>query len=172
MSAAPKTAFSLPGDCEVRITRLFTAPRERIFECYTQAQWLKRWLGPEGWDFAICDNDPVAGGRYRWLWRNAQGEELGMHGEYLKIVRPAEIMRTEIFEQDRNCTETIGWLVLNNTEGGTSVTTSVLFPTPEARDAALAAGMNRGIAASFDRLDLLLSLDRGGSQSAAPALVL
>jgi uncharacterized protein YndB with AHSA1/START domain len=167
MSVAAKTAMTLPGDCEVRITRLFAAPRERIFECYTEAEWLKRWLGPEGWDFAICDNNPVAGGRYRWLWRNAQGQELGMHGEYLKIARPAEILRTEIFEQDPDRNQTIGWLVLEQKDGGTLVTTSTLFPTPAARDAALAAGMVRGVTASFDRLDLLLSLDRGGAQTAA-----
>lgn len=156
-----KLAVTLPGDCEVRIARLFAAPRARIFECYTEPQWLRRWLGPEGWDFAVCDNDFVAGGRYRWLWRNPQGQELGMHGEYLKVEALAEIMRTEIFEQDTNRNETIGWLRLTDMVGGTLVTTSVLFATREARDLALASGMEKGLASSFDRLERLLSSGHG-----------
>ena len=168
MSSPNKLAVTLPGDCEMRMTRLFAASRSRVFDHYTQSEWLKRWLGPEGWDFVICDNDPVAGGRYRWLWRNPQGHELGMHGEYLTVARPAEILRTEIFEQDPGRTETIGWLLLAEAEGGTLVTTSVLFSTREARDTALASGMETSIASSFDRLDLLLLMDRGdGSQTAA-----
>jgi uncharacterized protein YndB with AHSA1/START domain len=170
MDPAARTAVTLPGECELRMTRRFEASRERLFDFYTKAEWLKRWLGPEGWDFAVCDNDPVSGGRYRWLWRDAQGRELGMHGEYLKVVRPAEILRTEIFDQDsgRRRDETLGWLLFAETGRGTLVITSVLFPTREARDAALAAGIDRGMAASLDRLELLLALDRSnGAQSAA-----
>lgn len=110
----------------------------------------------------------MPGGRYRWLWRDAQARELGMRGEYLKVARPFEIIRTEIFDQNAERHETIGWLVFAQAERGTLVTTSVLFPSREARDAALAMGMVRGTAASFDRLELLLTLDRGdGAQSAA-----
>jgi len=168
MPLPAKAVLTLPGDCEIRIARLFAAQRQRVFDYYTQSECLKRWLGPEGWDFVICDNDPVAGGRYRWQWRNPQGHELGMHGEYLKVARPAEILRTEIFEQEPGRTETIGWLLLAEAEGGTLVTTSVLFPTREARDSALVSGMETSIASSFDRLDLLLLMDRGdGSQTAA-----
>lgn len=170
MDPAAKMAVTIPGECELRMTRRFDASRERLFDYYTKPERLKRWLGPEGWDFAVCDNDPVPGGRYRWLWRDPQGRELGMHGEYLKVVRPAEILRTEIFDQDsgRRRNETLGWLLFAEVELGTLVTTSVLFPTREVRDAALAAGIDRGMATSFDRLELLLTLDRDQSaQSAA-----
>lgn len=168
MNPAARLDVTLPGDCEVRMTRHFEASRERLFDFYTKAEWLRRWLGPEGWDFAVCDNDPVPGGRYRWLWRDAQNRELGMRGEYLKVARPGEIMRTEIFDQDSRRNETIGWLVFAEAERGTLVTTSVLFPTREARDDALAAGMDRGMATSFDRLELLLAVDRAdGAQSEA-----
>lgn len=166
MSSSGRLEVMLPGDCEVRMTRRFSAQRQRIFECHTEAEWLKRWLGPEGWDFAVCENELFTGGRYRWLWRNPQGQELGMRGEYLKIVQSSEIVRTEIFDQDPDRTETIGWLLLTEVGRGTMVTTSVLFPTQAARDAALAVGVERGVAASFDRLELLLSIERGDQTAA------
>jgi uncharacterized protein YndB with AHSA1/START domain len=168
MNPAARAAVTLPGECEVRIARRFEAAPERLFDACIRADMLQRWLGPEGWDFAICDNDPVPGGRYRWLWRDPQQRELGMRGEYLKVARPFEIMRTEIFDQDPARNETIGWIVFGEGERGTLVTTSVLFPSREARDAALARGMVRGTSASFDRLELLLAVARDdGAQSAA-----
>jgi uncharacterized protein YndB with AHSA1/START domain len=157
MSVGAKLDVTLPGDCEVRMTRSIDAPRERVYEAYTRPDLLKRWLGPEGFEFAICDNDVVAGGRYRWLWRNAQGHELGMRGEYLKIVRPEEIVRSEIFELSSNLIETIGRLRLTEQDGRTHAITDVLFPTRETRDSALAAGMDKGVAANFDRLVLVLA---------------
>ncbi len=161
-NASAKLAVTLPGDCEVRMARLFDAPRERVFESYTRPDLLKRWLGPEGFEFAICDNDVTAGGRYRWLWRNARGDELGMRGEYLKIARPEEIVRTEIFDQSANMIETIGRLRLTEQSGWTLVSADVLFPTRETRDAALAAGMGKGVAASFDKLALVLARHADG----------
>jgi uncharacterized protein YndB with AHSA1/START domain len=167
MSVGAKLTVTLPGDCEVRMTRSIDAPRERVYEAYTRPDLLKRWLGPEGFEFAICDNDVTAGGRYRWLWRNAQGHELGMRGEYLKIVRPKEIVRSEIFEQSSNLIETIGRLRLTEQDGRTLAITDVLFPTRESRDAALAAGMDRGVAASFDRLELVLARHPDGDMQIA-----
>jgi uncharacterized protein YndB with AHSA1/START domain len=168
MSVGAKLTVTLPGDCEVRMTRPFDALRQRVYEAYTRPDLLKRWLGPEGFEFTICDNDVTVGGRYRWLWRNAQGHELGMRGEYLKIVRPEEIVRSEIFEQSSNLIETIGRLRLTEQDGRTLAITDVLFPTRESRDAALAAGMDKGVAASFERLDFMLAQgSAGNAQSAA-----
>ena len=169
MSTSAGVSVTTPGDCEIRLTRLFNAPRDRIYDCYTKPELLKGWLGPEGWHFAICDNDVRAGGRYRWLWRDTQGQELGMRGEYMKVVPPEEIIRTEIFDLDPNRTETIGRLFLTEQDDRTLVTTGVLFPTREARDYALAAGMDKGIATSFDKLDLLLATNGIGDGSRTAA---
>ena len=51
MPLPAKAVLTLPGDCEIRIARLFAAQRQRVFDYYTQSECLKRWLGPEGWDF-------------------------------------------------------------------------------------------------------------------------
>ena len=58
--------------------------------------------------------------------------------------------------------ETIGRLLLTEQGGRTMVTTNVLFPTQETRDDALAAGMDKGVAASFERLELVLALHADG----------
>jgi len=46
--------------------------------------------------------------------------------------------------------------VLTEQDGRTTITLTTLYPSKETRDAALATGMNKGVAISFDRLAALL----------------
>ncbi|AXV83311.1 hypothetical protein CJO92_16975 (plasmid) [Ralstonia solanacearum] len=48
-----------------------------------------------------------AGGRYRCVWRNAEGVEMGTGGTYREIVRPERLVRTERFDQDWTGGETL-----------------------------------------------------------------
>ena len=60
---------TLPSDREIMITRLFDAPRNMVFDCYTKPELLKRWMFPEGWQLVVCDNDARVGSDFRWEWR-------------------------------------------------------------------------------------------------------
>jgi uncharacterized protein YndB with AHSA1/START domain len=84
-------------------------------------------------------------------------------------VRPERIVRTELFDKDWTGGETLASLVLTEQAGKTTVTTTVLYASPEARDRALKSGMKEGVAANNNRLDALLAseLDRKRPQSAA-----
>ena len=84
-------------------------------------------------------------------------------------MRPERIVRTELFDEDWTGGEAVGTLVLTEQGGKTTVTTTVLYASREARDAALKSGMEKGMAAGYDRLDVLLAseLARRRSQSAA-----
>jgi uncharacterized protein YndB with AHSA1/START domain len=168
MSSTAKVTVSTPSDREIAMTRQFNAPRELIFDCYTKPELLKRWLhGPEGWLLDVCDNDATVGSAYRWVWRHAHGHEMGMRGVYLEIVRPKRIVRTEIFDQDWTGGEAVGTLALSEKDGKTVVTTTVLYASREARDGALKSGMEKGVNASFDRLEALLSNEAPRSRNAA-----
>ena len=72
-----------PSECEIVITRVFNAPRNLVFDCWTKPELLRRWmLGPEDWIFAVCEIDLKVGGKYRFVWRNSEGNEMGMGGVY------------------------------------------------------------------------------------------
>src|SRR5262249_8202279 len=122
-----------PGDREIVMTRVFNAPRSLVFDCYTKPALLKRWLtGPDGWSFATCDNDLRVGGAFRWVWRNADGHEVGMHGVYREIVRPERIVRTEVFNSKNS--ETLATVILSEDGGETTLTTLLVYPSREERD--------------------------------------
>src|ERR1019366_6698078 len=64
--------------------------------------------------------------------------------------RPSELVSTESWGGD--WPETINTLVLSEEDGKTTLSCTILYPSKEARDAALKTGMKEGMALSFDRL--------------------
>ena len=116
---------------------------------------LKRWLwGPPGWMMVVCESDMKVGGTFRHVWKRDDGTEMAMSGVYREVVPPERIVRTESFQVgcEGQAGEQLVTVVLTETGGKTTLTLTVLFPSREARDTTIASGMERGVAASYDRL--------------------
>jgi uncharacterized protein YndB with AHSA1/START domain len=160
MNDTASLKVTTPTDREIVMTRVFDAPRSLVFEAMSRAELLKRWLsGPPGWEMVECDSDLKVGGAFRHVWRRTDGTEMAMRGVYREIVPPERIVRTESFSFgcDAQAGEQVGTLVLTEQGGKTLLTLAVLYPSKEARDATIASGMERGVAASYDRLAELLA---------------
>jgi uncharacterized protein YndB with AHSA1/START domain len=147
-----------PSDLEVRVARRFKTPSDRLFAAYTQPALLRRWLlGPPGWNMPECDVDLREGGAYRYLWRRDDGSaEFGSEGVYLEVSAPHRIVQTQRMfgapagpmAQEVRCTVEF----VDDAEGSV-MTTTILCPSKENRDAALATGMKRGMEQSYARLE-------------------
>jgi uncharacterized protein YndB with AHSA1/START domain len=99
---------STPGDREVVVTRVFDAPRELVFDAFTKPELVKRWLlGPPGISMPVCDIDLRVGGRFRYVWRLPNGNDMGMGGVFREIVRPERLVHTELFDEDWTGGETL-----------------------------------------------------------------
>jgi len=158
--ATTNLEITTPTDREIVITRSFDAPRRLVWDAMSKPELLKRWLfGPPGWAMTVCDDDVRVGGKFRWAWRGPDGTEMAMHGVYREVVAPERMVRTETF--DFGCPaqmgEQLGTMVLTEREGRTKMVLTVLYPSKEARDAAIASGMDQGMAAGYDRLDGILA---------------
>jgi uncharacterized protein YndB with AHSA1/START domain len=153
-----------PTDREIVMTRTFDAPRQLVFEAMSRPEMVKRWLlGPPGWEMVVCENDLRVGGAYRHVWRHSDGNEMTMRGVYHEVVPPERVVRTESFEMKSGppMGEQVATMVLTEQGGRTSITITVVLPSKEARDGMIAGGMERGVAASYDRLAELLAESRG-----------
>jgi uncharacterized protein YndB with AHSA1/START domain len=146
------------GDCEIVVTRVFDAPRRLVFDAYTKAELVKRWLlGPEGWSMPVCEIDLRAGGKYRYVWRNdADGSEMGMGGIYREVVAPDRIVATEKFDEAWYPGEAVGTIVLVERDGKTTLTQTILYDSRATRDAVLKSPMQYGLGMSYDRLEKFL----------------
>jgi uncharacterized protein YndB with AHSA1/START domain len=145
------TTLTTPSDREIIITRVVDAPRRLVFEAYTNPEHLPHWmLGPEGWSMPICEIDLRVGGAWHFVWRRADGTEMAMRGVYQEIAPPERLVSAESWGGD--WPETLNILFLSEEDGKTTITQRVLYPSKEARDAALKTGMQEGVSQSFDRL--------------------
>jgi len=159
MNDAGTLKVTTPSDREIVMTRIFDAPRGLVFDAWTNPEHLPRWmLGPEGWTMPVCEIDLRPGGAWHFVWRRADGTEMEMRGVYQEITPPERLVSTESWGGD--WPETLITLTLSEDHGKTTLTQSILYPSQEARDAALKTGMADGVSMSFDRLaGYLASID-------------
>lgn len=143
------------GDREIVMTRVFDAPRQRVFAAFTRPELLKRWFGPRGWSLVVCEVDLKVGGTFRFVLRGPDGTEMGMRGVYREIVPPERSVHMESFDQFPG--ESQVTTVLVEQGGKTTLTATVLYPSAEVRDAVIKSGMEHGAAESYDRLAELLA---------------
>jgi uncharacterized protein YndB with AHSA1/START domain len=153
-----KLQVTTPTDREILITRGFNAPRHLVWDCHTKPDLVRRWLlGPPGWTMPTCEIDLRVGGRYRYVWRNADGSEMGMGGYFREIIPPERLVTSEVFDQDWTGGETTVTMVFSEQGGKTMVTMTIVYSSSEARDGALRTGMTDGMEMGYARLEELLA---------------
>jgi uncharacterized protein YndB with AHSA1/START domain len=162
MSNAVRTTGKLqvttPSDREIAMTRVFDAPRKLVYEALTKPELVKRWLGVfGGHTMEICEIDLKVGGKYRYVWRNKDGSKMGMGGVFKEIVPPQRIVTTEVFDESWYPGEAVDTVTLTEQGGKSTMTTTVLYESKEARDGVLKSPMDTGVAASYDTLDGVLA---------------
>jgi uncharacterized protein YndB with AHSA1/START domain len=152
---------STPSDVEIRLTRLFDAPRQLVFEAMTKPEHVREWWGRlgEGYSVPVCEIDFRVGGKWRFVNRHPQGEA-AFFGEYVEIAAPGRIVFTEIFEEFPDSVSVVT-SELTEEHGKTRLTATVRYPSMQVRDMVIASGMSKGAGISYDRLeDLVATLQR------------
>lgn len=162
-NAANSASFTVttPSEQEIRMTRLFDAPRDLVFEVMTTPEHVRQWWGRlgEGYSVPVCEIDLRVGGGWRFVNRHPNGEA-AFFGEYREIVPPSRLVFTEIFEQFPDSVSVVT-TELTEENGRTRMTATVRYPSLEVRDMVIASGMSRGAGISYDRLeDLVAQLQR------------
>jgi uncharacterized protein YndB with AHSA1/START domain len=162
-AAANGSSFtvSLPSDTEIRMSRLFDAPRRLVFEAMTQPEHVKEWWGRlgDGYSVPVCEIDLRVGGAWRFVNKHPNGEA-AFHGEYLEIVPPSRLAFTEIFEE---FPDSVSVVTTDLTEEGgkTRMSVTCRYESQAVRDMVKSTGMEEGAAISYDRLeDLVIALQK------------
>ena len=145
--------ITTPTDREILITREFNAPRQLVWDAFTQPEFLKRWFfGPPGWSLVVCEVALEVGAKYRYVWRHDNGNEMGISGVCLEIVPPERMVSTEKFDQAWYEGEAVGTILLTEQDGRTTLLQTIRYESREVRDGVLRSPMEQGLAAGYDRL--------------------
>jgi uncharacterized protein YndB with AHSA1/START domain len=135
--------------------RIFDAPRELVWKVLNDPERVPHWWGPRGSRMTVVEHDVRVGGRWRWIAHGSDGDA-PFKGEYLEVVPPERVVRTEIFDvppfnEDPNGAA-IETMTLEDLGGRTKLVSRSKFPSVEVLDGALGTGMIWGALESYDRL--------------------
>ena len=148
--------ISDPGVPQVIVIREFNAPRELLFRAYTEPELVARWLGPAGLELIVNQLDPQHGGRWRWTHYDADGKGYAFHGLYHGTPSPDRIVQTYEFDQQPG-TVYLNLITFDEADGVTTLTQNTVFFAVEDRDLYVDTGMERGLRASMQQLDDLVT---------------
>jgi len=157
---------------EIVITREFDAPRQRVWQAWTDPEMVKLWWGPEGFSAPSVKIDLKVGGMYIWAMQGPPGSPMDRlmynSGVYKEIVTNEKLVVTQYmsdengnpsaapgFGGDPNAPTHMEFTVLfEETEKG-ETRLSIVYPKPESEaqlEAILKSGMKEGWLSSMNKL--------------------
>ena len=147
------TITAQPGTPFLEISREFAAPPSAVFRAHTDPDLIVRWLGPHGMEMEIVEFDARTGGGYHYIHLDERGE-YRFRGVYHAVDTDRIIQTFEYLGTPGEvCLES---MTFTDVGGRTRLESRSVFPSVEARDAAVESGMNAGITQSYERLDAVL----------------
>ena len=83
------------------ITRIFDAPRERVWKACTDPGEMKKWWGPKGFTTPVLSADLRIGGAFRYCMRSPEGKDYWGTGVYREIVPGKRLVYTDSFSDEK-----------------------------------------------------------------------
>jgi len=150
-----KATITKPSDREIRIERVFNAPRDRVWKAMTDPKLVAQWWG-RGNKLVIERFEVQRGGHWRFVEHSDHGEQ-GFEGRFREVTPPERIVQT--FEWDgmpgHVAVETM--TLEDFGDDRTRLVTTSLFHTTQERDGMLQSGMEGGVNESYAALDKVLA---------------
>jgi uncharacterized protein YndB with AHSA1/START domain len=94
--AAKDGAAAEAGEREIVITRVFDAPRELVFQMWTDPEHVAKWWGPKGFTSTIYEMDVKEGGVWRFVMHGPDGTDYKNLVIYDEIVKPERLVYSHV----------------------------------------------------------------------------
>ena len=153
--------ISTPTDTTIILTRTFNAPRRLVWAAMFTPDKMRRWmLPPPGWTMTVCECEARVGGALRLAWKNEEANPvMTLQGVVTEVVPHERIVHTETMALGSG--QTIGKLVETHEfaekDGVTTMRITQAYESKDARDGAIASGMDQGMEAGYRQLDAVLA---------------
>jgi uncharacterized protein YndB with AHSA1/START domain len=158
------------------IERIFDAPKEKVWEAWTNPEIIKKWWGPEGFSAPSIKIDLRVGGKYVFAMHGPKDSEwdrdMYSAGVYKEIIPMEKIVASDYFSdengnkikpsdegQDANFPTEMNSTVLFEDLGNGKTKLSIIYPKPENEaqfQAMLKSGMKEGWQSSLNKLEASL----------------
>jgi uncharacterized protein YndB with AHSA1/START domain len=136
-----ETTVTTPNELEIRVERVFDAPRAHVFSIWTDPQLIPEWWG----DGTVVEEMDVRPGG-RWRFNTGYGV---VAGEFREVEPPERLVQTF-----QNHLQTLEFEELR--EERTKLTQTMRFGSTEERDTTMQYGVEEGAKGGFARVDAVL----------------
>ena len=136
-----ETTVTTPSELEIRVERVFDAPRDHVFSVWTDPELIPEWWG----DQTVVEEMEVRPGG-KWRFNTAYGV---VEGEFREVEPPARLVQTF-----QNHLQTLEFEELG--EERTKLTQTMRFASTEERDTTMQYGVEEGAKGGFARIDAVL----------------
>ena len=89
--AAESSNAALVGDREIRGTRVFDAPRELVWQVWTEKEHIGKWWGPKGFTTTTHSMEVKPGGVWRFVMHGPDGRDYENRITFDEILKPERI---------------------------------------------------------------------------------
>ncbi|RSL30255.1 SRPBCC domain-containing protein [Salibacterium salarium] len=152
-----KTVSKVEGK-DLILERVFEAPRDLVFQAFTQDEHLANWWGPEGWTTTNYQTDVRPDGVWHYCMRSEDGEESWNKAIYHEITEPEKLVYTDVFSDKegntlKNMPQVLVTLHFEELNGKTKLISRTQFPTEEQLKQVLDMGVIDGMISTWNCLE-------------------
>lgn len=146
------------SDREIIFTRIFDAPRELVFEAWTDPKHLMQWWGPNGFTNTIHEINVKPGGIWRFIMHGPDGVDYPEKVVYDEVVAPERLVFRHVDDKENEPVLFQTIVTFVNQDGKTKLTMRAIFPSTAERDRVIKEhGAKEGGNQTLDRLGNLLT---------------
>ena len=161
----PDRRFDFTVDREastITIRRDFAAPKEMVWDCYTQADLLDRWFSPSPLTTRTKSMDFRPGGHWHYAMLDPGGAEYWGRLDYGEVEPKDRFTALDGFTDETGALDPnlprSHWDARFGGSGDTAtVTLLTTYGSPEDIDKVVAMGVEAGMGSTLDKLDILLT---------------
>jgi uncharacterized protein YndB with AHSA1/START domain len=148
------------SDRQIVITRVFNAPREVVWNVWTEPKHMEQWWGPKGFTTRVTEMDLRLGGQWRFVMIGPDGTEYPIKGVFREVVPLEKIVATDEFDEgfeqviDTDLPQGIvTTTIFEDLDGKTKLTLQIVHASASDRRKHEEMGVIAGWNSSFDCLD-------------------
>lgn len=158
------------GSRELSFTRLVDAPRELVFEAWTNPEHLIHWWGPHGFSNTFKEINIQPGGVWRFTMHGPDGTDYPNKIEYTEVVKPSRLVYKHGPDNENGTGYFNVTVDFEEKDGKTQLTMTMVFTTEAERDRVVkASGAVEGNKQTMGKMEAYI---RGIQEVGSPELVL
>jgi uncharacterized protein YndB with AHSA1/START domain len=151
-------------DRELMTTRVFDAPREMVWEAWTDAEQVVKWWGPRGFTTTTHHMDVREGGDWRYIMHGPDGRDYKNRIVYMEVQKPERLVYKHSGEVDTEPVSFETTVTFVEENGKTRVTMRALFPSAaDLQRVVREYGADEGAKQTFERLGEYLASEKSDS---------